>query len=144
MRIALCGSLSLGRSFLDVKKELEDLGHEVLIPESIRKYKLDTAEDAKKFKSEQSGYMKIKNVYMNEHFEKIGRSDAIVVINKPKGDVKNYIGGNTFAEIIVAFFLKKKIFLLNPIPTDVSLKVFREELVGVEPTILYGDLKRIE
>ena len=58
-------------------------------------------------------------------------------------DIENYIGGNTFAEIMVAFFLNKKIFLLNPIPTDERVMVFHEEIEGVSPIILNGNLDRI-
>jgi len=81
---------------------------------------------------------------MREHFEKIRKSDAILVVNKAKRGIENYIGGNTFAEIMVAFFLNKKIFLLNPIPEHERLNAFREEIEGVNPIVLNGNLDDIK
>lgn len=59
------------------------------------------------------------------HFQKIKQSDAILVLNYPTGKSLNHIGGSTFGEIAVAFFMGKRIFLANPIPRD---SIFREEL----------------
>ena len=61
------------------------------------------------------------------HFEKIRKSDAILVLNYEKGGIENYIGGAAFGEITVAFLLRKRIFLLNPIPLNLP---YTEELVA--------------
>lgn len=60
-----------------------------------------------------------------KHFEKIERSDAILVLNYTVRGSRNYIGGSTFAEIAAAFYMGKKIFLVNPIPQQ---SIFKEEL----------------
>lgn len=39
----------------------------------------------------------------------------------------------------VALYLEKKIFMLNPVP-DVPWK---EEILGIQPVVLYGDLGQI-
>lgn len=134
----------MGDEFLKVKEDLEKKGHEVLLPESIRRFSLKTAEDVEEFKSEKNNYLKVKPIYMREHFEKIKKSDAILVVNKAKRGIENYIGGNTFAEIMVAFFLNKKIFLLNPIPEHERLNAFREEIESVNPIVLNGNLDDIK
>jgi hypothetical protein len=144
MKIVLCGSLSLCDEILKIKGELERRGHEVFLPEAIIKFSLRSAEDVDAFKSPKTNYTKIKPIYMRGHFDKIAKSDAILVVNKTKRGIENYIGGNTFAEIMVAFFLDKKIFLLNPIPTHESLSAFREEIEGVHPIVLNGSLDDIK
>jgi len=144
MKIVLCGSLSLCDEILKVKDDLEKRGHEAVLPESIIKFSLRTSDDVDKFKSEKNNYLKIKPTYIRNHFDKIGDGDAILVVNGEKRGIKNYIGGNTFAEIMIAFFLKKKIFLLNPIPTHERTDVFYEEIISIKPIILNGDLDMIE
>lgn len=144
MKIALCGSLSLGNEIIKVKEELESRGHNALLPKAIKKFSLRTADDADAFKSDKGSYMKIKPVYMHEHFDKIEKSDAILVVNGEKRGIENYIGGNTFAEMMIAFFLNKKIFLLNPMPTHERLSAFREEIECVNPIVLNGNLDNIK
>jgi hypothetical protein len=143
MIIALCGSLSLGNEFMRVKGELERLGHSVLVPESLRKFELHTAEDVAAFKSERADYLKIKPTYMRDHFDKIAGSDAILVVNMEKKGIRDYVGGNTFAEIMIAFYLNKKIFFMNPLPEHERLEAFREELESIKPVIIHGDLDKI-
>ena len=144
MEIALCGSLSFCDEILKVKRELESVGHNALLPEAIIKFSLRTTDDADAFKSNKGNYMKIKPAYMHGHFAKISKSDAILVVNKTKGEIENYIGGNTFAEIMIAFFLNKKIFLLNPIPTHEKLNAFYEEIESINPIVLNGNLDNIK
>jgi len=38
MKIAICGSMSLSKEMLEAKSELENLGHEVLVPVHSEKY----------------------------------------------------------------------------------------------------------
>ncbi len=144
MKITICGSLSLCDEILKVKEELKRRGHEVLIPKSIIEFSLRNAEDVDEFKSEKNDYLKIKPIYMRDHFDKIKKSEAILVVNKEKRGIEDYIGGNTFAEIIVAFFLNKKIFLLNPIPTHERLSAFYEEVKAVNPVVLNGNLDELK
>ena len=57
-----------------------------------------------------------------------------------KNGVKGYIGGNTLMEMGLAFYLKKKIYLLNEVPE----LPYKEEILGVKPIILNGDLSKIK
>ena len=52
---------------------------------------------------------------------------------------KNYIGANTFAEIAVAFYFGKKIFLLNDI-----YEPFIDELTAWEAYPLKNDMEKID
>lgn len=76
---------------------------------------------------------------IRNHFDKVVWSDAILVLNHSKKDISNYIGANTLLEMGLAFHYKKPIYLLNPIP-EVS---YKEEILGMKPVIINGDLKLI-
>ena len=146
MKITICGSIAFQDKVLSVKENLEKLGHEI----EIWRLKL---KDEKGQLISAKEYYKIRRIanenekwvwdrkteVILEHFEKVARSDAILVANYDKNDVKGYIGGNTLMEMGLAFFLKKKIYLLNQIP-ELS---YKEEILGVRPIILNGDLSKI-
>ena len=76
---------------------------------------------------------------MHLHFDKIDLCDGILVTNFDKDGVENYIGCNTFLEMGYAFATAKKIFVLNPLPNA----AYKEELLGMQPTIINGDLSKI-
>lgn len=137
MKITICGSMAFGEDMLKVKKELEKLGHEVLVSDFAtdfigvgegEKIKLNTR-DVKE------------NDALRGHCRKIEKSDAVLVLNYDRKGVKNYIGGNTFLEIGYAYILRKKVFLLQAIP---EIEYYSLEIKNMQPTIVNGDLKRIK
>lgn len=65
--------------------------------------------------------------------------DALLVLNYTKKEVDYYIGGSTFLEIYDAFRMGKKIFIINPIPEG----ILTDEVIGMKPVILNGDLSII-
>ena len=146
MKITICGSIAFQDEVLSVKEKLEKLGHKVKVwPSEVK--------DEKGQLISVQEYYKIRKIAANDkkwvwdrkaegvlkHFDKVAWSDAILVANYDKNDVKGYIGGNTLMEIGLAFFLKKKIYLLNEIP-ELS---YKEEILGVRPIVLGGDLSKI-
>ena len=76
---------------------------------------------------------------IDNYFEEIKKTDAILVINKDKNNIKNYIGGNSLIEIAFAHVLNKKVFLLNPVPQ----MDYSDEIEAMKPVILNGDLSKI-
>lgn len=146
MKITLCGSIAFYDEMLAVKKQLEEMGHEVKLPPAEVKDENGNLVTAKE-------YYKIRRLanendkwvwdrkaeVMMIHFQKVEWSDGILVLNYEKNDIKGYVGGNTLMEIGLAFFLGKKIYFLNGIP-ELS---FKEELLGMKPIILNGDLTKI-
>ena len=60
--------------------------------------------------------------------------------NYEKRGVEGYIGGNTLIEIGLAFYLDKKIFILNPTSSTLS---YKQEIYGMTPVMLGGDLTLI-
>jgi hypothetical protein len=73
------------------------------------------------------------------HFKKVAKGDAVLILNYTKDGVENYIGPNSFLEMGIAYFLGKKIFLLNPIPRS----YLWEEVKAMQPVVLNGDLEKI-
>jgi len=144
LKITICNSVHFWQQAKDAQQRLLTLGHEALthpmeielngrmVP-VIEYYKLrketwnDNIEDLKEWA-------------MREHFEKIMQSDAVLILNPDKDGKENYIGGNTFLEIGLAFALKKKIFFLNPISEELA---YAEELKGMRPKVVGDDFSKI-
>lgn len=142
MKITICGSINFAKEMIRVAKELEKNEHEVQMPASINKYGLVDSKEADAFKNDREKYIKeIKPELTRGHFNKVLNGDAILVININKKGIKNYIGGATFAEIMLAFHGNKKIYFLNPIPEEPE--TFVDELETVNPIILNGDLSKV-
>ncbi len=72
--------------------------------------------------------------------EKVMANDAIVVLNFEKNGQPNYIGGATFLEVYEAFRNDKKIFFYNPLPEG----MLHDELLGIRPVVINGDLNLVE
>ena len=132
MIITICASLSFFDMSLSVKKELEKLGHTVLWPLGMER-RLKGIPHTKE--------PVIHGRAIRLHYRKIKKADAVLMVNEEKNGIKNYIGGNTLIEMGFAYVLKKKIYLLNPIPEGVSWK---EEIVAMQPVVLEGNLKLLK
>lgn len=78
---------------------------------------------------------------INDHFSKVEWSDAILVVNHNKRGVSGYIGGNTLMEMGLAFYLKKPIYLLNPVSSEL---LYKQEVMGMKPIMLDGDISKIK
>ena len=143
MKIAICGSMAFAQEMLDVKVSLERNGHKVILPEGAEEYtKGKLKKIAGKRGALEGAKRKINNNLIKKHYYKIQKSDAILVINKEKNGIKNYIGGNSFLEMGFAHILNKKIYVLNGLPKD--LLVFYQEIVAMKPIILSGKLDKIK
>ena len=145
MKITICGSIAFQDEALSIKEKLEKLGHEVkLWPLQLKdeRGQLISAKEYYKIRhiatENEKWVWDRKAEAVLKHFDKIAWSDAILVANYDKNNVKGYIGGNTLMEIGLAFFLKKKIYLLNKIPE----LPYKEEILGVKPIILNGDFSK--
>ncbi len=146
MKITICGSVIFQDEVLSIKEKLEKLGHKVkLWPLRLKDGdgKLITVTEYHKIRhsanEDEKWVWDKKAEAILEHFEKVVWSDAILVVNYDKNNVKGYIGGNTLMEMGLAFFLGKKIYLLNEVP-ELS---YKEEILGVKPVIIRGDLSKI-
>ncbi|HUW72114.1 MAG TPA: hypothetical protein VMV66_02940 [Candidatus Humimicrobiaceae bacterium] len=147
MKITICGSVVFQEEAVSLKEKLEKIGHEIKIwPLKVENERGQLIPVKEYYRIRQAASNDEKWVWdrkaeaILEHFDKITWSDAILVANYDKNNIKSYIGGNTLMEMGLAFFLKKKIYLLNQVP-----KVpYKEEILGVKPIILDGDLTKIQ
>lgn len=146
MIITLCGSIAFINEMETLAKQLEAMGHTAKFPPTLvpgETGELIPAKDYYNFKkaSEKDSDWIWKNhsQRITDHFKKIAESDAVLIANYTKNNIENYIGPNTLMEMGLAFYLNKPIYLLNPIP-QIS---YREEILGVKPIILDGDLSKI-
>ena len=147
MKITICGSAIFKDEALSLRGKLEKSGHEIkLWPLQVKdgKGNLIPVEEYYRIRKaaadDEKWVWDRKTEAIMEHFNKVSWSDAILVVNYDKNNIKGYIGGNTLMEIGLAFFLGKKIYLLNEIP-EVS---YKEELLGMKPIIINGDLNKIQ
>ena len=120
-RIVLCGSMKLKERIFEVERYLKNKGYEVVTPKEFRAEM--TKADASKL-----------------HFDEIAneKTDIVLAINETKNGIENYIGPNTFAEIAMAFYFNKKIYLLNDI-----YESYKDELEGWSVIPLKGNLNNL-
>jgi nucleoside 2-deoxyribosyltransferase len=137
MKISICGSMTFYKEMIAAKTTLEARGHAVFLPKGIEEeIPIEARTD---LTQEEIISAKIEFDFMREHFRKIQDSDAILVLNYDKKGVSRFIGGNTFLEMGLAFWLEKKIYLLNEIPdTD-----YKTEMHAMQPVVLNGDLSSL-
>ena len=147
MKITLCGTIFFYEKMLELKNKLEQIGHSVKLPpfeikdESGSMIPVKEYYEKRKSETKDTGWIwERKKEAIRAHFDKIEWSDAILVLNYEKNNIPNYIGGNTFLEMGVAFHLNKKIFLLNNIP---ELN-YKEEILGMFPEVINHDLEKIK
>ena len=135
MRICICCSLSFTDKVKEVAKELESLGHEVLLPNGILIDAIHKPDFDPVAAKHDNGYDAIR-----EHFNKIKGSDAVLVCNFTKNGIENYIGANTFLEMGFAYYVGKPIFAINPLP---NYKYINDEILSFGVKVLDNDLTKI-
>jgi len=140
MIITICGSMQFYKEMRKAKKTLEESGYEVYVPKGLDLEDAIPIEAQKDLSKEEIVAAKIEHDFIKDHFRRIDMSDAILVLNYEKKDIPNYIGGNTFLEIGVAYWLGKTIYFLHPVPDAMEYAV---EMHAMQPVILHGDLKAI-
>jgi len=147
MKITICGSIAFFPEMLETKRQLEELGHEVKLPPTevpdengqmipVAKY----YELRKTIKDDTSWIWKNKEAAMLNHFAKEEWADVILVLNCDKKGIAGYVGGNTLIEMGVAMYLKKPIYMLNPLPE----MDYKEEILGMRPIVINSDLTLIK
>lgn len=145
MKIVIVGSIEISDKIIDVSDQLEKMGHQTEIPHTTNRIKCGeiTLEEFKKQKKEDGGDFKFRQEskvdYIKRHYDLIGDSDAILVLNFDKNGIKNYIGGNALIELGFAYVLGKAIYLYNDIPR----MPYSDEIKGVRPVVIGRDLSRI-
>jgi hypothetical protein len=146
MKITICGSTAFINEMEAVAKQLAEMGHEAEFP-PVKFVDGDGKEwhtvDYYKFKKTQPfnnpEFLNNHTQRIRDHFDKVQWADVILVTNYDKNGVANYIGPNTLMEMGLAFYLGKKIYLLNPIPDT----PWKEEILGMRPVVISGNFEKV-
>lgn len=136
----IVGSMTSAKEMLATKKELESLGHLVDVPTDTELH-LKDPDFINNFESNLKHVKK--NNILRKCFNLIAKSDAILVLNHKKNNIDGYIGASALMEIGLSYYLSKKIFLLNPIPSPHEVR-WAHEVEVIAPTIINGDLNKIK
>lgn len=153
MNITLCGSIGFYTKMVSIRDELMAHNHKVRIPEIAKEIPAKYGSGKKIYFDQYIEYnggleafpakhaiWNLKESAIKDHFKKIDWCDGILVVNQTKKGIQGYIGGNTLIEIGVAFYLKKLIYILNPISSELS---YKQEILGMKPIILEGNISLI-
>ncbi len=132
--ITICGSMKFIEEMKNLKLGLEKKGFLVFIPDLNEGKAVDYDKLCINEKAD------MKKTFIDEHLEKIKKSDAIIVANYKKNDVRDYVGANSFLEMGFAYAFEKKIFLLNNVPSQANMV----EILGLGPICLDGNLDYLE
>src|SRR5215469_7201781 len=132
MKITICGSLKFFDKMVGIQERLEEMGHEVLIPIEVAGLDYWSEDGSLRVTAKRAQDL------ISEHFRKIEQSEAVLVVNLTKGDIKNYIGANTFLELGFAHYLGKRIYLLHPIPDQPYIL---DEVLAIGAQVLDGDVR---
>ena len=149
MEITICSSVDFSSKIIEIKKQLEEKGHKVNIPYFTEKIiNGEVSYESYMDKKNQSGDIGLRDNQsidlIKRYWNFIKNSDAILVLNIDKKDIKNYIGGSTLMEMGFAYGYDKKIYLYNPIPERSEKMHYVDEIMDMKPIILNGDINKLK
>jgi len=140
LTVAICASASNYPQVIAASYDIEKLGINVLLPATAARMKANGGKNIEADRDWTSVTAHEKASFIRGHFNEIEKSDAILVMNYEKHGKANYIGPNVLMEMSIAFYLRKPIYILNGKPEDSPLI---DEILGLEPIFLNGDLKKL-
>lgn len=149
MIITICASIAFSPKIIEIKKELEKIGHQVNIPLFTQQI-IDGEITYEEFMAakEKDGDILLRQSKqvdaIKRYFEYIKNSDCILVLNIDKKGIENYIGGNTLMEIGFAYTMDKKIYLFNQIPERSEVVHYVDEILAMTPIVIFGKLEEIK
>lgn len=132
--------MAFAKEMLSIKKELEKMGHEVGLP-----FETELHLEKPDFVDDLAGNLQycIDNDVIRMSFDFIAKADGVLVLNYPRKGIDGYIGTSTLMEIAIAYYFKKKIYLLHAIPHFNTVR-WAHEITIMQPVILHGDLSKIK
>lgn len=128
MKITIHASLDFKDKMIEAKDHLiSHGGYDVILPDLERyQYIRDELGDDKRFNE-------IKTKLTRQNIINVENGDCLLILNYSHRGYKNYIGGNSFLEMVIAFYLGKYIYLLNDIPENMP---YTEEVKALKPIII--------
>lgn len=134
MKVFISTSAAFFDKVAPVIASLKSDGHDVIPPNGYEG-KLDEGEIR-----DGGNHQEWKEQMLRQDIELVQSCDAILVLNYEKNGQPNYVGASAFLEMFKAFELNKKRFILNPLPVG----GFNDELVGMNPVVINGNLSLVE
>jgi len=148
MKITICASVDFTPKIIEIKKELEGMGHTVNIPYFTTMILNGEMKFEEYLKAKENGDFDLRQKQpvdmIKRYWDFIKNSDAILVLNLEKKGIKNYIGGSTLMEMGFAYGFGKKIYLYNSIPERSERIHYVDEILDMDPVVIDGDLGRIK
>lgn len=138
MKILIGGSMSFANKMFEIKEILEKQWHIVNLSPGINFF-IENPNAKMDFEQELT-FCKETGI-MKQFFDEIAASEWVLFLNYDKKWVSGYIGASVLMEIWIAYFLGKKIYLINPIDKTQSYAL---EVLLTSPKILHGDLQKIQ
>lgn len=141
--IVICCSAAFYKRANEIAAELEKLGYKAVVPSTALQMKRENNYDVPRVKPwyKSPKHYDRKRSLAGEHFDKVAKGDAILVLNDDKPKQPAYIGPNTLMEWGLAYYLNKPIFILNSVNKDANT---HEEVYGMSTAVLDGDLAKID
>lgn len=129
-KILIHASLDFGQDMIRAKKYIEENSdYYVILPELTR------YQDIRDVQGDDETFTRIKNRLTKENLQNVTNCDLLLILNYSHRGIENYIGGNSFMEMVIAFFLKKPIYLLNIIPEGMA---YTEEIKSLYPVVVHS------
>jgi len=141
--IVICSSAAFYEHVNQIADELEKMGFNVEVPATAERMRKSGDYDIYKIKTwiDDPEQFKIKRGLAMDHFDKVTKGDAILIVNDSKPGRSNYIGPNATMEWGLAYYLKKPVYILNGVPKNSN---YYEEVYGMSTAVLDGDLSKIK
>lgn len=129
-KILIHASLDYKQDMIQAKKYIEENSDfYVTLPELTR------YQDIRDVQGDDETFTRIKNRLTKESLLNVANCDLLLILNFSHRGIENYIGGNSFMEMVIAFFLKKPIYLLNNIPEEMT---YTEEIKSLYPIVVHS------
>lgn len=140
MKIFLCSSYKFVKEYVELAKQLETLGHTVILPEQTNEYLSGSITGNNRTEKENKEQIK---QWRLQSCDKIKEADCLLVANYEKNWIPWHIWSAVFMKMSIGFYLRKPIYILNSLPNTKQLKSV-EEISIMWPIILNGDITKIK
>jgi uncharacterized protein (DUF2249 family) len=141
--IVICASAAFYEHVNQIADELRGIGFAVEVPATAERMKKEGNYDISRLKTwyDRPEDARLKHNLAMQHFDKVAKGDAILIVNDDKPGQPRYIGPNATMEWGLAYYLKKPVFLMYPLTKEHNAY---EEMIGMTAGALNGDLSKIK
>lgn len=135
MKVMIIGSMRFAKEMMETKAALEKLGHTADVPCDTD---LHVEDPGLRDDFERDAIHVKENDIMHRCFALVAASDAVLVLNYKHNGIEGYVGASALMEAGIAAYLKKGIYLLNPV-----VERYKHEFAVLDGVIINGDLSQI-